>query len=648
MLAGLHPFLPALDNPSVFFAAVALLLGLLSLSLGSMLLHRPSVAVGARVKTLKTAVAIPAWSLITLWFLVGGAMLAFAGAMAGSVFFTLVAPLVVIAALVALTALLVAWVRSRSWADWLVLLAVLGFSLSVALVQRLWICEPLAWSGLASAQHCAAELYVDGEQGAIRDVHTAAGWYERAAEQGSEAALASLAKKIPSKLTRKRILHHAAEAGNEAAAWDLFLLLGIEEGSSWLHLAIENGHPEAIYQQSKYMHRGVHGFAQNEALAWELWLEAAEKGSQGAAAELALVHERGDRPVGYSREQSLYWGRKVRDDWAGVDRWQAELSRYRKLRDDAAQGEPKAIFKLAMNYEGRASRDAWFAEEARKWLTRAAEAGVAEAQFKLAHQCFEKGEAMQGEQALGRKWITAAADQRHRYALSNIAYYLEAGQHGFEPNLTSARSYAETLLEVLDADKGGQTDRDRRIAEKRLANLDTLIEEERIWKNGLADLETRAAQGEGEAQYLLFEKHSQDIKRGDRNLAWDLLQQAAEQGHLESRYRVASRTLTQPRTDEEEARAYAWMQDAAARGHRGAMVHMGRVYMRGMEKHGIAKNLTIARTFLEKSLEGLQGDIVYQRKSGSRTVMTKREGVESALASITDPVPEESSGRADP
>ncbi len=641
MFTRLEPFLPALDNPPVFFAAVALLLGLLLLSLGSILLRRSGVALGARVKTLKAAVAIPAWLLIMLWLLVGGTMLAFAGAMAGSAFFTLAVPVIVIPVLVVLAVLLVAWIRSKRWADWLVLLTVLGFSLSVVLVQRLWICEPLAWSGLASAQHCTAELYVDGKQGAIRDVHTAAGWYGRAAEQGSEAAVASLVDRIPSKLTRKRILLRAAEAGNDAAAWELFVLLGAEEGLSWLHVAIEKGHPEAIYQQSQYVRRGVHGFEQNEALARELWMDAAEKGSQGAAAELALAYERGNRPMGYSREQSLYWGRKVRNDWVGVERWRTELSRHRELRDAAARGMPKAIYALAMDYQGRASRDPWFVEEAHKWFTRAAEAGVAEAQFKLAHKHFGDRGATDDELALGRKWITEAADQGHRYALSNIVYYLEVGQHGFEADLTRARSYAETLLEVLDADKSRHKDRERRLAEERLANLGTLIEKERNWEDGLADLETRAEAGEAEARYLLFEKHSQDIRRGDHNLAWGLLELAAEQGHLEARYRVAFRTLTQPRTDKAEARAYAWMQDAAERGHRGAMVYMGRVYIRGIEKHGIAKDLTIARTLLEGSLEGLEGNIVYQRKSGSRTVMTKRDGVERALASITDPVPEE-------
>ena len=230
MFVRLEPFLPALDNPPVFFAAVALLLGLLSLSLGSILLRRPQVALGTRVKTLKAAVAILAWSLITLWLLVGGAMLAFAGAMAGSAVFTLVTPVVVFAVLIVLAVVLVAWVRSKRWADWLVLLAVLGFSLSIVLAQRLWICEPLAWSGLASAQHCTAELYVQGKQGAIRDVHTAAGWYGRAAEQGNEAAMASLVDRIPSKLTKKRILIRAAEAGNDTAVWELFVLLGVEEG----------------------------------------------------------------------------------------------------------------------------------------------------------------------------------------------------------------------------------------------------------------------------------------------------------------------------------------------------------------------------------------------------------------------------------
>ena len=58
----------------------------------------------------------------------------------------------------------------------------------------------------------------------------------------------------------------------------------------------------------------------------------------------------------------------------------------------------------------------------------------------------------------------------------------------------------------------------------------------------------RYAAGEADALYQLYEKHSQDRERGDRAIAETLLRSAAEKGHAESRYRIAKRTLSQPRT----------------------------------------------------------------------------------------------------
>lgn len=76
------------------------------------------------------------------------------------------------------------------------------------------------------------------------------------------------------------------------------------------------------------------------------------------------------------------------------------------------------------------------------------------------------------------------------------------------------------------------------------------------------------------------------------------------------------------------------MQDAADQGHRGALVVMGSIYLRGLPKYGIEKNPEAARTALERALEGLEGDVVYARRNGSMTVATKRESVERMLATI--------------
>lgn len=250
---------------------------------------------------------------------------------------------------------------------------------------------------------------------------------------------------------------------------------------------------------------------------------------------------------------------------------------------------PEAILELAAQNERRARKTPSYQAEARQSLIRAAETGSAEARFTLAFYYFRKPDATPEEMARARNWLTAAADQRNRYALSNIAHYLTNGQYGFEVDLTRARGYAEALIEVLD-ETGRGSARDRRLAGERLASIEERLAREAAGTPAL-----------------------------DR---------------VEKQYRAAFGTLTRPRTDEEEGRAYALMQDAAEKRHRGAMVFMGRVYLRGVPKHGIDRDPAMARQLLEESLEGLEGDTVYQRRNGSVTVMTTRDGVEKLLAGL--------------
>ena len=321
------------------------------------------------------------------------------------------------------------------------------------------------------------------------------------------------------------------------------------------------------------------------------------------------------------------------DELADARRWLARLEGLRTRRDLAAQGDPEAMLALARDYRSRSSRDPAYDADAREWFARAAEAGATEAQFELAFINFRRTDATEDELADARRWLTAAADQRHRYALSNIAYYLTNGQYGFQVDLARARDYATALVTLLSSESRPNA-RDLGLARARLEQIEMQFEKQTAWEDGLEGLQARAAVGDADSLYQLYEKHARDNKRGDRATAETLLRSAAEKGHLESRYRIAFRTLSHPRTPDEETLAYEWMHDAATRGHRGALVYMGRIHLRGLPKHGIEKNPETARQLLESALEGLEGDVVYSRRNGSITVATKRDSVERLLAGI--------------
>jgi TPR repeat protein len=500
-------------------------------------------------------------------------------------------------------------------------------------MQRLWICEPLAWSGLSAAQMCTARLYAEGSQGAIRNTGVAASWYGQAALNGSEAAVRRLMGVTRNKVTQRRLLEKAALAGNGAAMYQLYLLLGPQEGLRWLNMAIELRQADALYQQSRYLQTGEQGFGQDVELANALLKEAAWGGSPMAAADLSLAYESGDRPFGYSHFRSLFWEWRVDDQWPGYLRWLSRLEHWRQLRGRIGRGDAQAMLELARYVRSKAQMDSAFEADAREWFEQAAESGSTDAQYEIAFTYFRHPDAALEEMADARRWLTAAADGQHRYALSNIAYYLTNGQYGFQIDLELARDYARTLVALLSSEVRPHQ-RDLDLAKTRLGLIEAQLAKQVAWEDGLDELQAGAAAGDAEARYRLYEKHVGDRERGDWALAESLLLAAAEQGHIESRYRIASRTLSQPRTPAEEARAYLWMQDAAARGHRGALVAMGRVHLRGLPKYGIEKNPDTARALLERALEGLAGDVVYARRNGSETVATRRESVERLLSGI--------------
>ena len=633
MNRSLEPLLPALDNPMVFAVVVVLLLALVTASAVARFARPSDALVSGQLVLARRATAIATWILLTFWLAVGAGLVAFAGAVGGSLLIVVIGILTFLIAFPLLTTWLVAWSRGRVWADWLTLLLVVGLSTTVMTIQRLWICEPLAWGGFGPAQVCTARLYAEGSQGAIRDTGVAASWYGQAALSGSEEAVRGLMSVTRNKLTQRRHLEKAALAGNAAAMYHLSVLLGPPEGLPWLNMAVERRQADALYQKSRYLRTGEHGFDRDVELANTMLKGAAWRDSTAAAADLALAYAAGDRPFGYSRLRSWFWEMRVDDQWSGYGRWLPRLEHHRRIRDGIRRRDAAAMLELARYYQSKARKDPAYEADVREWLTQAAEAGSVEAQFEMAFIHFRRDDATDDDRADARRWLTAAADKQHRYALSNTSYFLTKGLHGFQIDLELARDYARTLVALLSSERRPHQ-RDLELARTRLDQLEKQLEKQLAWEDGLDDLQVRASAGEADALYKLYEKHVGDRERGEWELAQSLLLAAAEQGHIEARYRIASRTLSQPRTPDEEARAYEWMQDTAARGHRGALVTMGRIHLRGLPKYGIEKDPYSARELLERALAGLEGDVVYARRNGTRTVATKRESVERLIAGI--------------
>jgi TPR repeat protein len=92
----------------------------------------------------------------------------------------------------------------------------------------------------------------------------------------------------------------------------------------------------------------------------------------------------------------------------------------------SAQGDPVATYHLALLDLGP---DGWNPDRAAGLITKAAEAGVPEAQYWLAWQ-LDTGPLLRNDPAAALRWYEAAARQSHRLALLRLAEIYESGELG--------------------------------------------------------------------------------------------------------------------------------------------------------------------------------------------------------------------------
>ena len=98
-------------------------------------------------------------------------------------------------------------------------------------------------------------------------------------------------------------------------------------------------------------------------------------------------------------------------------------------------------------------------------------------------------------------------------------------------------------------------------------------------------LREQADAGDAIAQYHLGkERMSKDFAGGLR-----LLEASANGGYAQAQFEMAQRIRHRKRTPEEEARAIAWLHEAQAAGHRGAMVDLAQIYLRGSSNYAICQ-----------------------------------------------------------
>jgi TPR repeat protein len=116
----------------------------------------------------------------------------------------------------------------------------------------------------------------------------------------------------------------------------------------------------------------------------------------------------------------------------------------RELLRAAERGDAEAQLQIGYRY----GHEAWHddvAEEAVKWLERAARQGHAGAQWELAVQCcpeFDSDVApLRDDPAMTLKWMRAAAEQGHADAIGRMAEIYERGLAGVVPDFDEATKW---------------------------------------------------------------------------------------------------------------------------------------------------------------------------------------------------------------
>ncbi len=639
----MEPLLPTLQNLPVFYTVLISLLLLFGLSAYSLYLRLRRQPPGSGFAWLKGLALLPLWLLCLLWTGLSIALGVFAGAMAGSWLLPLLA-LGLLPLFVLLSWGYYRWIRGGVAADTGGLLLVSALVLGVFVMQRLWLCEPLAWSGLGYGQLCTARLYEHGDGGAIRNESTARDWYTQAAEQGVAAAEYAVAGFTYAPAEKLAWYTRAADHGHAAAAYQLYWLLEkTDPGAALqrLQAAVEQGHAGAQYRLGSLSMSNYGGVDRDLPRTRELWLQSARSGYITAIRALAIAHARDDLLFDYDPEASRHWEQQARKlapshpEVPVIERvvemnWEHWLQELRERRALAEAGDADAQMAIGQEILQRGRTDPAMIAKAYGWIERAAESGSVEAQYEVANHYLKAEPA--GEQ--GRRWLLAAAGNGHEEALRKVISGYKQETWGLPRDLQRSKAYSEALFAVFTARGMLRNDPDWMRAGWEYNDTLKQIKKEAERYLPPDELKRQSDAGDPAAMYHQgIELRSTSYAEG-----MVLLTAAAEAGYPQAQYEVARGYRTRKRTEQEEQQAVDWLTAAAQSGHRGAMVDLGIVYLQGIKRIGLERNPYRAKQWFEQAIQD-QEDTVYSQQTGNgRGWKYTVDSVNRWLSKIPEPV----------
>ena len=528
------------------------------------------------------------------------------------------------------------------------LLLVPAFMLTVYSVQRLWICEPLAWSGLGIGQLCTARLYEHGDGGAIRNEGAARDWYRLAAAQGVAEAEYEVAGFTRGREQKVAWYTRAADHGHAGAAYQLYWLLEKSEPESAvqrLQAAVRKGHAGAQYRLG-LLHRDAYGGVKRDlSRTRELWVRAAGGGYISAMRSLAIAYAQDGILFDYDAESSRRWEQQARTaaqskpeipliEQALEWNWERVLQEVRARHNRAEAGDAATQLEIGREILRQAGTDPALIDKAFHWIERAAESGSVEAQYQLANHYLDAEQPDEKAREHGRRWLIAAADGGHEPALRKVITAFKEQQYGFPRDLQRSRAYSEALFATLKARGILANQPDWMTASREYSDTLQQIKKEASRYLPPDELQRQSDAGDPIAQY--HQAKELMSTRYDEGVA--LLAASAAAGYPQAQYEMASSYRHRKRTEQEERQAVEWLAAAAKSGHRGAMVDLGVVYLQGIKRIGLARNPYRAKLLFEQALRDRE-DVVYEQQTGNgRSWQYTVDSVNRWLAKIPESV----------
>lgn len=276
------------------------------------------------------------------------------------------------------------------------------------------------------------------------------------------------------------------------------------EGIRLLEQAADHGDSELLYELGAIFLFGRHGFTVDLPRGRIWWAKALDKNHVKTMEYVAKAHQDGrfGYPVDLLQSKTLVtklleayrdgvYG--VKPDPAEARRWSDELKYFDRLFDlagddyqspallqpQAESGDPNAQYQLGrqLMVGGTAEQR----EQGLQWIERAADGGLAEAQYQLIFYYEQQGGIRRRDQARGVAMLTAAAEQNHLPAMWTLGLGFEKGRYGLKRNLEQSKEWYQRLLESYAAKnyQGEINERYIPFTRQRLAYVNQALETER-------------------------------------------------------------------------------------------------------------------------------------------------------------------------